>query len=456
MPVTLGRHRDDLPADQFDPLVLVENASRRHRLQLGDGEPPPQQSLGRIRRHLARMAVHAVQIARRGCVFPGSPPTRGVGRAENVVSRFNSQRIKVGHKQAGWRNALAGFKINGERPNVGSEAEMNAPWKRSAMALVVAVTASFAAAAGMAPARAEGVTVSVQPFYAAVAKLKPGGKLGAVIARETSCNDPARGRGLADRLRFVGRPRAADNLDRPGHRADRRPAAEGRTADRLVGARHDGHCAELRSVAGMGPGADAQRVLPRSAALPAPTSASRRSRFLAKGYVLVATDYQGLGGGGTHQYAVAAAQGRDAINAIRAVGSIGLKADAGRRRSTAGRRAAARCSRRPASGTTSHRRVLRSTASTSSASPPWRRRGCGASWPRRARLTPPPRSFLAGHRAVRSRTTSSTSPTFAMTHLGDGGGFPRTETHRHLHRGRREGPRHDLLEEVHACRREIH
>jgi hypothetical protein len=35
--------------------------------------------------------------------------------------------------------------------------------------------------------------------------------------------------------------------------------------------------------------------------------------------VIVATDYQGLGGGGRHQYVVSATQGRDVIDSIRAV-----------------------------------------------------------------------------------------------------------------------------------------
>jgi len=39
--------------------------------------------------------------------------------------------------------------------------------------------------------------------------------------------------------------------------------------------------------------------------------------FIQEGYVLVATDYQGLGGGGKHQYSVAGSNGRDAINAVR-------------------------------------------------------------------------------------------------------------------------------------------
>lgn len=44
--------------------------------------------------------------------------------------------------------------------------------------------------------------------------------------------------------------------------------------------------------------------------------------FINEGYVVVATDYQGLGGGGKHQYAVAATNGRDVINSARAASSM--------------------------------------------------------------------------------------------------------------------------------------
>jgi pimeloyl-ACP methyl ester carboxylesterase len=44
--------------------------------------------------------------------------------------------------------------------------------------------------------------------------------------------------------------------------------------------------------------------------------------FIKEGYVVVGTDYQGLGGGGRHQYAVAATQARDVIDSIRAVSSM--------------------------------------------------------------------------------------------------------------------------------------
>lgn len=41
--------------------------------------------------------------------------------------------------------------------------------------------------------------------------------------------------------------------------------------------------------------------------------------FMKAGYVVVATDYQGLGGGGKHQYTVSVPQAHDVINSIRAV-----------------------------------------------------------------------------------------------------------------------------------------
>jgi hypothetical protein len=52
------------------------------------------------------------------------------------------------------------------------------------------------------------------------------------------------------------------------------------------------------------------------------------TQFIGKGYVLVATDYQGLGGGGIHQYGLAATNGRDLFNSVRAVGSMGLSGGA--------------------------------------------------------------------------------------------------------------------------------
>lgn len=50
--------------------------------------------------------------------------------------------------------------------------------------------------------------------------------------------------------------------------------------------------------------------------------------FLKAGYVVVATDYQGLGGGGKHQYTASISQAHDVINSIRALSQL-KEADAG-------------------------------------------------------------------------------------------------------------------------------
>lgn len=52
--------------------------------------------------------------------------------------------------------------------------------------------------------------------------------------------------------------------------------------------------------------------------------------LVKQGYVVIGTDYQGLGGGGRHQYAVGATNGRDVINAVRAAASL-PEAKAGRK-----------------------------------------------------------------------------------------------------------------------------
>ncbi len=44
--------------------------------------------------------------------------------------------------------------------------------------------------------------------------------------------------------------------------------------------------------------------------------------FMKAGYIIVATDYQGLGGGGKHQYTVSATQARDVIDSIRAAAAF--------------------------------------------------------------------------------------------------------------------------------------
>lgn len=73
-----------------------------------------------------------------------------------------------------------------------------------------------------------------------------------------------------------------------------------------------------------GPSQDAQPAQPLNQyLLPTGTTWSdvglpAMATFLRKGYVIVATDYQGLGGPGQHQYAQPVSNGMDVINALRA------------------------------------------------------------------------------------------------------------------------------------------
>ena len=50
MLISLGRHRNDLPPDQLDPLVFEQDAGGRHPLEFGHGETPPWHAFGRSRR----------------------------------------------------------------------------------------------------------------------------------------------------------------------------------------------------------------------------------------------------------------------------------------------------------------------------------------------------------------------------------------------------------------------
>ena len=79
MVVALWRHRHYLPADQLDPLVLIDNAGRDHGLQLRHGEAQAHEPSGRLGRPVHRIAVqvhhcHAASLPelRRAAKLPGA------------------------------------------------------------------------------------------------------------------------------------------------------------------------------------------------------------------------------------------------------------------------------------------------------------------------------------------------------------------------------------------------
>lgn len=168
---------------------------------------------------------------------------------------------------------------------------------------------------------------SLPPFYGAVSSMTPEGKLGQLIASERIVT-PIAG-AAAWRIAYIS-----------SDMADRKTIATG-----LLIAPEGAAPADGRPVMSWAHGTTgtAQNCGPSQLVNPAvplneyflPSGDSWTdygipaiAPFIAAGYVVVATDYQGLGGGGRHQYQLAETQARDAIDAIRAAGSM-IEAGAG-------------------------------------------------------------------------------------------------------------------------------
>ncbi|MBX9758146.1 MAG: alpha/beta fold hydrolase [Beijerinckiaceae bacterium] len=176
-----------------------------------------------------------------------------------------------------------------------------------------------------------GAEVSLPAFYAAATQLKPEGALGQVLAREAIPTSITGAQ--AWRIAYIS-----------SDVRDRKTISTGLVIAPEAAPPQDGRPILAWSHGTTG---TAQNCGPSQVSDPAQNlneyflvggtswtdfGLPAAAEFIAAGYVLVATDYQGLGGGGKHQYAIAATQGRDVINSIRAAGSLGL--------SGAGRRAA--------------------------------------------------------------------------------------------------------------------
>ncbi len=162
---------------------------------------------------------------------------------------------------------------------------------------------------------------AVAPFYQAVMKMKPEGRLGQVIKKE-KIETPIEG-AQAWRIAYI-----SSDLN------DKRTISTG-----LVVAPKGNAAAGNRPIVSWSHGTtgNAQSCGPSQVENPARSlneyflvngdswmdyGLPSLEQFIKDGYVVVGTDYQGLGGGGRHQYAVAKTNGRDAINAARAAGSM--------------------------------------------------------------------------------------------------------------------------------------
>ena len=179
------------------------------------------------------------------------------------------------------------------------------------------------ASALVAASSAQSAEVALAPFYKNVAAMKPTGALGTVIAQEKI--DTAIPGADAWRIAYI----SSDLHNQPT------------ISTGLVIAPQGDAPAGGRPIVAWGHGTTgtAQNCGPSQVLDPAQNlneyfliggtswmdfGLPAATDFIKLGYVLVATDYQGLGGGGKHQYAIAATQARDMIDSIRAVGSMGL------------------------------------------------------------------------------------------------------------------------------------
>lgn len=172
-------------------------------------------------------------------------------------------------------------------------------------------------------ASARARTVYLPQFYEEAAKLVPDGKLGRVLAQESVSTTIAGAE--AWRIAYV----SSDTLDRKTVVTALIVAPQGavpKGGRPIVSWAH-------------GTTGTAQNCGPSQVANPAQPLNQYHliggnswtdygipavETFIRQGYAVIATDYQGLGGGGVHQYAVSTTQARDVINAIRAVGAMGL------------------------------------------------------------------------------------------------------------------------------------
>lgn len=161
----------------------------------------------------------------------------------------------------------------------------------------------------------------VPPFYADVMKMTPDGKLGQVIKQE-KIDTPIKG-AQAWRIAYI----SSDAMDR-------KTIATGLVVAPMGPAPAGGRpiMSWAHGTTGSAQNCGPSQVLNPAVPLNQYFSLNGNSwtdygipsleEFIAEGYVVVATDYQGLGGGGRHQYSVAISNGKDAINAARAAGAI--------------------------------------------------------------------------------------------------------------------------------------
>lgn len=179
--------------------------------------------------------------------------------------------------------------------------------------------------ASVAPGQA--AEVAVAPFYQAAATLKAEGPLGTVLAKEEVAT--AIPNAQAWRIAYVSSDVAGNRTISTGLVIA--PKGDAPAGGRPILAWAHGTTGTAQNCGPsqvLDPAQDLNEYFLIGGTSWTDFGVPAANEFIAKGYVLVATDYQGLGGGGMHQYAMAASNGRDVINSVRAAGSMGLSGDA--------------------------------------------------------------------------------------------------------------------------------
>lgn len=174
---------------------------------------------------------------------------------------------------------------------------------------------------------AHAADAEVPPFYEAAATLRADGPLGTVLAKEPV--ETAIPNAEAWRIAYVSSDVAGNKTIATGLLIAPKgaPPAEGRPilawAHGTTGTAQNCGPSQV-----LDPAQDLNQYFMVGGTSWTDFGLPAATHFIAQGYVLVATDYQGLGGGGIHQYAMASTNGRDVINSVRAAGSLGLSGGA--------------------------------------------------------------------------------------------------------------------------------
>lgn len=168
---------------------------------------------------------------------------------------------------------------------------------------------------------AQAAQVAVPAFYQAVGEMKPEGKLGQIIAQESVATAIPGAR--AWRIAYI----SSDVGDRSTIATALVVAPEGEApaGGRPIMAWAHGTTGAAQNC---GPSQVLDPAVPLNEYFLVGGNSwtdyglPNLAEFISDGYVVIGTDYQGLGGGGVHQYGVAATQARDLIDAARAASSM--------------------------------------------------------------------------------------------------------------------------------------